>query len=275
MKKWCLVAVCATAAIVLTGETSRSQSEPTKPAEPSSPVKVYTAGKDVTAPELLPADFSSVITNACVESASGKVVLSLIVDANGRPRNIRFEHPSGGDLDRLALVIAGADRFKPGEQNGTPVAVRQLVELKLDGCIAGIKDETGQTVKRLRLRSRPEQKFGPLKESPAEAILSTPKDLSNPDHIGGEVSAPIPLVFPEAQFSDEARNARYQGVCLISLIVDSQGMPRNPRIIRPLSYGLSEKAMEAVNKYRFKPAMKNGEPVPVMITVQVNFRLST
>jgi protein TonB len=37
--------------------------------------------------------------------------------------------------------------------------------------------------------------------------------------------------------------------------------------------GLDEKAIEAVNQYRFKPAMKDGEPVPVRITVEVNFRL--
>jgi hypothetical protein len=43
--------------------------------------------------------------------------------------------------------------------------------------------------------------------------------------------------------------------------------------VKPLGYGLSEKAIEAVSRYRFKPAMKNGEPVPVMVNVEVNFRL--
>ena len=72
---------------------------------------------------------------------------------------------------------------------------------------------------------------------------------------------------PEAEFSDEARRAKYQGVCLISLIVDAQGNPQNPRVIRALGMGLDEKALEAVRKYKFKPAMKDGRtPVPVMIT---------
>ena len=92
-------------------------------------------------------------------------------------------------------------------------------------------------------------------------------------HIGGGVSAPIPIFTPEAEFSDEARRAKYQGVCLISLIVDAQGNPQNPRVVRPLGMGLDEKALEAVRKYKFKPAMKEGKPVPVMMSIEVNFRL--
>jgi periplasmic protein TonB len=92
--------------------------------------------------------------------------------------------------------------------------------------------------------------------------------------IGGGISAPIPIFQPEAEFSDEARRAKYQGVCLISMIVDANGMPQNPRVVRALGMGLDEKALEAVRKYRFKPAMKDGKtPVPVMVTVEVNFRL--
>ncbi len=92
--------------------------------------------------------------------------------------------------------------------------------------------------------------------------------------IGGRVSAPVPLNTVEAEFSDEARRAKYQGVCLISMIVDTNGNPQNPRVVRALGMGLDEKALEAVRKYKFKPAMKDGKtPVPVMITVEVNFRL--
>jgi TonB family protein len=93
-------------------------------------------------------------------------------------------------------------------------------------------------------------------------------------HVGGGVSAPVALNSVEAEFSDEARRAKYQGICLISLIVDTQGNPQNPRVIRTLGMGLDEKALEAVRKYKFRPAMKDGKtPVPVMITVEVNFRL--
>jgi TonB family protein len=90
--------------------------------------------------------------------------------------------------------------------------------------------------------------------------------------IGG-VSNPIPLLTPEAEFSDEARRNKYQGMCMITVIVDAQGYPRNPRVARSMGMGLDEKAIEAVQKYRFKPAMKGGKPVASIISVEVNFRL--
>ena len=90
--------------------------------------------------------------------------------------------------------------------------------------------------------------------------------------IGG-VSNPVPLFTPEAEFSDEARRAKFQGICVISVIVDSHGNPQDPRVVQPLGMGLDEKALEAVRKYRFKPAKKDGKPVPVRITVEVDFHL--
>jgi protein TonB len=89
----------------------------------------------------------------------------------------------------------------------------------------------------------------------------------------GGVSQPVAIFTPEAEFSDEARRQKYQGVCLISVIIDAQGNPQNPQVVQRLGMGLDEKALEAVRKYRFKPARKDGKPVAVRISVMVNFRL--
>jgi len=92
--------------------------------------------------------------------------------------------------------------------------------------------------------------------------------------IGGGVSNPQLVHSVDPEFSDEARRAKYQGICLVSIIVDAQGNPQNPRVVRALGMGLDEKAIEAIKQFKFKPAMKDGKtPVPVMITVEVNFRL--
>ncbi|HEY2469718.1 MAG TPA: energy transducer TonB [Terracidiphilus sp.] len=90
--------------------------------------------------------------------------------------------------------------------------------------------------------------------------------------IGG-VTQPVPIFTPEAEFSDEARRQKYQGVCVISVIIDAQGYPRNLQLVRTLGMGLDQKALEAVQKYRFKPARKDGKPVAARMTVMVNFRL--
>lgn len=91
--------------------------------------------------------------------------------------------------------------------------------------------------------------------------------------IGNGISAPVLLYAPDAEYSDQARRAKYQGVCIVQTIVDAQGIPQGPRVISSLGQGLDEKALEAVRKYRFRPAMKGDTPVPVMITVGVNFHL--
>ena len=94
------------------------------------------------------------------------------------------------------------------------------------------------------------------------------------ERVGGRVSAPIALFQPEAEFSDEARKAKYQGTVEVTFVVDTKGNPQNPRVVRPLGMGLDEKAIEAVMKYRFKPAMRDGKtPVPVLVTVAVDFHL--
>jgi periplasmic protein TonB len=92
-------------------------------------------------------------------------------------------------------------------------------------------------------------------------------------HLGGGVTAPTLIYSPDPEFSDEARRAKYQGVCIVGLIVDTLGNPQNIHVVRPLGMGLDEKAMEAVRQYKFKPATYKGKPVPVLINIEVNFRI--
>jgi TonB family protein len=92
-------------------------------------------------------------------------------------------------------------------------------------------------------------------------------------HIGGDVSAPQLIFSVDPQYSEEAKRAKYQGVCVVSLIVDAQGNPQRVQVVRHLGKGLDQKAVEAVKQYRFKPAMLHGEPVPVEVNIEVNFRL--
>ncbi len=91
--------------------------------------------------------------------------------------------------------------------------------------------------------------------------------------VGGGVSAPRILDQPDPEYSEEARKAKYQGVCVLWLIVGPDGHTRDTKVARSLGMGLDEKAMEAVRKWKFEPAMKDGKPVSVQIMVEVNFRL--
>ncbi len=91
--------------------------------------------------------------------------------------------------------------------------------------------------------------------------------------VGGGVSAPRALDTPDPEYSEEARKAKYQGTCVLWLIVGPDGKPRDIKVARTLGMGLDQKAIEAVRNWKFEPAMKDGKPVAVQINVEVNFRL--
>ena len=91
--------------------------------------------------------------------------------------------------------------------------------------------------------------------------------------VGGGVSPPRQIYAPEPEFSEEARKAKYQGVCTLGLIVGTDGRPSNIRVLSSLGMGLDEKAIEAVKNWKFEPAMKDGHPVRVEIAVEVDFHL--
>lgn len=94
-----------------------------------------------------------------------------------------------------------------------------------------------------------------------------------PFSVGGNVTAPIPIYKPEPPYSEEARKAKYMGVVALMIVVDAQGNVIDVRVIKPLGLGLDEKAVETVRTWKFKPAMRNGAPVPVRVSVEVSFRL--
>ena len=90
---------------------------------------------------------------------------------------------------------------------------------------------------------------------------------------GAGVTAPRPIYDPEPDYSDEARKQKYQGTVVLQVIVGPDGRPSDIRVVRSLGLGLDEKAIEAVQQWRFEPGQKDGHAVAVVVNVQVNFRL--
>jgi periplasmic protein TonB len=93
-------------------------------------------------------------------------------------------------------------------------------------------------------------------------------------HRGEGASDPAIISQVDPEFSEEARKAKFQGLCVLSIIVEPDGTPSNIRVSSSLGMGLDEKAIEAVKKWKFRPSMKDGHPVRYgPVEVDVDFHL--
>jgi periplasmic protein TonB len=92
-------------------------------------------------------------------------------------------------------------------------------------------------------------------------------------NVGLGISPPVAVHVPDPAYSVEAREAGYQGTVVLTVIVGTDGQVLNPRVVRALGKDLDEKAIDAVKRWRFKPATFCGTPTPVEINVEITFKL--
>jgi TonB family protein len=240
-------------------------------------VKVYEPRKPVVEPRLLPPAEALDFPKDCTSTFEGESELSLLVDTEGRPRNVMFLKPSGTMADRFAVVIVNRDRFAPGTLDGKPVVVAESLDVKMEACIGLSKNTEGKMEKGWLLKSSPRQKLKKPKNPPqvAElAPLTLPKEekvemVRRPDFFGEGESAPVLLYSSYADYTPSRPGAK--GTCEVSLVVDAHGLPQNLHVLKGLDPGLDRSALDAVENYRFFPAIKGEKPVPAAVVVSVDF----
>jgi TonB family protein len=134
-----------------------------------------------------------------------------------------------------------------------------------------VRDEAGRTVKfRLTLTATGLTGESIVDERTSRVVLSRGPD---PDRVGREIRAPRLIRKIDPEYSEEGRKAKFEGSVILDAEIDPDGVPQNIRVRRGVGLGLDEKAVEAVRKWRFKPGLKEGMPVTVAATIEVNFRL--
>jgi TonB family protein len=87
------------------------------------------------------------------------------------------------------------------------------------------------------------------------------------------LSAPKVINIIQPNYTQEARDAKIQGTVALSLEVNTEGKAQNISILRSLDRGLDENAITAVRQWTFQPGTKDGQPVTVAATIEVNYRL--
>ena len=105
--------------------------------------------------------------------------------------------------------------------------------------------------------------YGPTAPAAAGANATTTSD----------VTGPFVLVKVDPEYSEEARKAKYSGTVVLRIEVNTSGQVTHATVTRSLGMGLDEKAIEAVEKWKFMPAKKDGKPVDAQSEVSMNFRL--
>jgi TonB family protein len=171
---------------------------------------------------------------AVCQGASGTVAVGFAIGKDGTPGEVKTLRGAHGEAADAAVRAVQAWRYRPGTRNRKAVSALAEVEL---ACGAG------------------------------------PPAAPAAHRVGGGVTAPRLVYKVEPEYSEPARKAKFQGTALIYVEVGPDGYATNIRTVRMVGLGLDEKAVEAVRQWRFLPGMKDGAPVTVAATIEVNFRL--
>lgn len=90
---------------------------------------------------------------------------------------------------------------------------------------------------------------------------------------GPQPDAPKLLLSIDPRYTEEARQEKFQGVAKFKVLIGTDGRVHNPQVSFSVGYGLEENALKVFPMWRFKPASKSGNPVPVYASLEMNFRL--
>ena len=87
------------------------------------------------------------------------------------------------------------------------------------------------------------------------------------------ITAPKLLKKVEPKYTPEAKDAKIEGAVVIKVVVTTEGKADNIEVVKGIDPGLDQNAMDAVAQWVFQPGTKDGQPVNVSATIEVNFRL--
>lgn len=106
----------------------------------------------------------------------------------------------------------------------------------------------------------------------AAVVIWAQEPRQAPMRVGKGMTPPSVVRKVEPEYSQQAREAGLQGKVLLSIVVTEEGRADKIEVVSPLGFGLDERAIRAVEQWVFKPGIKEGKPVPIFATIEVNFR---
>jgi protein TonB len=166
-------------------------------------------------------------------------------------------------------------RFKPPP----PARQQQLPQRKEKTRVIPIPDPTPDDPEPIRVE---EVEVPDIQVSDLDVVFGIPEGPTannfggagvGPMQVGGDVLPPQRLLAPSPPYTEDARKGRIQGIVILEAIIDAMGNVTNVKVLKGLPMGLSDTAVEAAGKWKFKPATRNGAPVPVFFNLTIRFSL--
>jgi len=160
-----------------------------------------------------------------------------------RPRVEPVSNPDAAPLAAPEGVHAEVDRPR----------MTDIAEPVPDGFVGGIGGDAGLAL-------------------PGEPPPPQPLPSLAPARVGGDIKPPRKIGDVVPVYPQIARAAHVSGVVIIEATIDEAGTVRDTRVLRSIPL-LDAAALEAVRQWRFTPTVLNGQVIPIVMTVTVNFRL--
>ena len=160
------------------------------------------------------------------------------------------------------VFLGITDKDETGKLTGNLLAISEIVFLS----VVGLWGVTSDRVGRRAVYATGMAITGCDSDSPTEPC-------TGPLPVEGDITPPVKISAPNPQYTDEARQARTQGVVVVQAIIDCNGLVTDIEVLQGLPNGLTEATVDAISQWTFEPARQNGRPISVFYNLSVNFRL--
>jgi TonB family protein len=174
------------------------------------------------------------------KKVEGTVTIEGAFDVNGCMKVVRIIKTIGFGLDENALAAVRSWRFSPAKRNGEePVEAHAQIDIDFS-----------------------------LAAAPRSDYDDIQTDMSAPG-----ISAPTVIKRIEPRYTDEARQERIVGNVILQIVIQTNGTADILKVVKPMPFGLTESAVEALQQWRFMPAVRNGKAIPVAANIEVAFNI--
>jgi TonB family protein len=200
--------------------------------------------------------------DALRSGTAGQVELRAIVAPDGKLNDLALI--SGNpEFSQSSLAAIRKWRFRPVSDQGHPVETIYKIHVRFNPMLREANSDVELESPQIESRPRSSPQ-SVLQQSSGEQVHG----ISEPGIVG-----PKPLYQPEPELSEASRKNAEQGNVNIALVVGSNGLPRDLKVICSSIPASNQNALNAVKEWTFAPATKDGKPVAAAIVVEVEFHL--